>query len=54
MIIEEYEKIEEIEEIEGESALLYTPFEIEVRKEPVIEFLHPVFRSKKGRSICAV
>ena len=39
-IVEEDEEIEEIDDREEESASFYTPFEIEARKEPVIESLH--------------
>ena len=30
----------EIDEMEGEPPVFYTPFEIEVRKEPVTESIH--------------
>ena len=38
--IEEDAEIDEMEEREGEPPVFYTPFEIEVRKEPVTEPIH--------------
>ncbi len=46
-VVEEDEEIEEIDDREEESASFYTPFEIEARKEPVIESLHSDPESKQ-------
>ena len=56
--IEDFEAIEEIneedteiDEVEDEPPVFYTPFEIEARKEPEVESTRQGFGSKKGRSI---